>query len=172
MCMHILFCVLGRGNEHEPPGAGITLMTLRAALSSVTFDLCLVSSPKVSTRHTQKHMDRHTLTHLKVRAHILSTQTLMNLEHKLAWVNRCRITLKKQLNRSSPALPLAPSKPCKNSDPKPALFLRSFYWRNATWVTIILHLSTHIAPQFNMNASMENPYIYYLHKHCALVSQK
>lgn len=112
------------------------------SLERCNFWPLLILFPKsLHETHTETHGQTHTLTHLKVRAHILSTQTLMNLEHKLAWVNRCRITLKKQLNRSSPALPLAPSKPCKNSDPKPAPFLRSFYWRTATWVNIILHLA-------------------------------
>lgn len=38
--------VVGSGNEHELPGAGITLMILRAALCAVTFDLCSSFSPK------------------------------------------------------------------------------------------------------------------------------
>lgn len=50
--VHLIQWVLGRGNEHELPRARITLMTLRAALCAVTFDLCSSSSPKDDQTHT------------------------------------------------------------------------------------------------------------------------
>lgn len=58
--VHLIQWVLGRGNEHELPRAGITLMTLRAALCAVTFDLCSSSSPKDDKRGTRMH--RHIYT--------------------------------------------------------------------------------------------------------------
>lgn len=60
VCIHLIHWVLGRGNEHEFPRAGITLMTLRAALCAVTFDLCSSSLTKNTTRrntHACTHTD-------------------------------------------------------------------------------------------------------------------
>lgn len=77
--VHLIQWALGRGNELELPRAGITLMTLRAALCAVTFDLCSSSSPKDDKTHTHAH--GHLLAHLHTLAHILSTQALIDLAH-------------------------------------------------------------------------------------------
>lgn len=69
--VNLIQWVLGRGNEHELPRAGITLMTLRAALCAVTFDLCSSSSPKDDKR------ERHTHIHAQ-------TQALIDLSHRPA----------------------------------------------------------------------------------------
>ena len=58
--VHLIQGVQGRGNEHELPRAGITLMTLRAALCTVTSDLCSSSSPE------DRHMNACAGTRLNV----------------------------------------------------------------------------------------------------------
>lgn len=74
VCVHLIHWVLGRGNEHEFPRAGITLMTLRAALCAVTFDLCSSSLTKNTTReihmhaHTRIHASTPTNTYMTYRA--------------------------------------------------------------------------------------------------------
>lgn len=58
--VHLLQWVLGRGNELELPRAGITLMTLSAALCALTSDLFYKS---IQETHTHTHMHGHTQTH-------------------------------------------------------------------------------------------------------------
>lgn len=130
----------------------------------------ILFSKSLQERHTHMHGQAHT--HLEVQAHILSTQALIDLTHKLTWVKRCRITRKRQHNRSSPALPLAPSKAWKNSDHQSALFL-SVNWRTATWLNIMLQLavsphSTSI-PYECINGKSINLSLTWAH--CALVPQ-
>lgn len=85
VCVHLIHWVLGRGNEHEFPRAGITLMTLRAALCAVTFDLCSSSLTKNTTReihmhaHTRIHASTPTNTYMTYRAKTARQKDLLQL---------------------------------------------------------------------------------------------
>lgn len=114
VCVHLIHWVLGRGNEHEFPRAGITLMTLRAALCAVTFDLC---SSSLTKKHNKRntHACTHTDSCIYTYKHI----------HDIPCENS-------KTKRFAPIVPLALSKACKNSNPQPALIFGCVDWRTGT----------------------------------------
>lgn len=75
--------------------------------------------------------------------------------------------------RSSPALPPAPSKACKYLDLQLAFIFDSVNWHADTWLNIVLHLaeSARIAPTFHMGASVEDRASFHLRNHSTPLSQ-